>query len=174
MPIFRSKPQGGGAGLNLREFYTPEEDTRDDLRESYASMRSFIERLDAEFKETEIWLITSHDRLVLMDVPEYDQGDWHVTISALGEEFSISYLLPEIDSPLPYSEVQATAHGLDAAFRYAVVAMANTGGWNQSQELRTSRCGQTLQPLRVEILMATQTATLLMTSLDWFTGFEIN
>ena len=136
MPIFRSKSQGGGAELSLREFYTPEEDTRDDLRESYASMRSFIERLDAEFKEADIWLLTSHARLVLMDVPEYDQGNWHVTISALGEEFFISYQLPEMDSPLPYSEVHAAALGLDAAFRYVVVAMANTGGWNQCQEIQ--------------------------------------
>jgi hypothetical protein len=96
-----------------------------------------IDRLEIEFSETDIWLLTSHDRLVLMDSPTYDGGDWLVIVhSILGEEHNISYRMPHSVSPFPRgAEVHATARGLVEAVAFVRIAMRESGGWPTSTEL---------------------------------------
>jgi hypothetical protein len=101
-------------------------------------MIELIDRLDSDFPSTDIWLLTSHYRLILMDSATYDGGTWLVTVqSILGDEYSLSYRMPDTLSPFPRgAEVHATARGIDEALAFIRIAMRESGGWPTSRELK--------------------------------------
>lgn len=135
MPVISSNSQGG-ASVDQRDFYRKAIETEESevQRESHTRMISLIDRIDAEFPETEIWVLTSHYRLVLMDVPQYDLGDWLVIVERiLGFEYDFSYRL--LNPPFPGARVHGVARELEEAVRLIKVAMRESGGWTASKEL---------------------------------------
>ena len=126
MPVRCSESQGGGDGRNLTGFYTPEPDALPGTVKGFAAMRRLIERLCDELVHTDVWLLTSHDRLVLMDSEEYDEGDWHVMISAYDSCVSITFKLPSEYSLFPDGDVVARAFNDEEAFSFSIVAMLSS------------------------------------------------
>jgi hypothetical protein len=136
MPVFTSDSQGGESA-DQRDYYRGRiEDTDEDWRKrSFTSIIEFIDRLEAEFPHTDIWLLTSHDRLVLMDAVEYDSGDWLVSIEkVMITEFHFRYKMP--DPPIPNAGVQFIARGVDEAITRVKIAMRESGGWEGSPDLK--------------------------------------
>jgi hypothetical protein len=135
MPVFTSNSQGGETA-DQRDYYRDRiRHTDEDWRKrSFNSIIEFIDRLEADFPRTEIWLLTSHDRLVLMDAPEYDAGDWLVTVEkVLITEFHFRYKMPK--PPIPNAGVQFIARGVDEAVTRLKIAMKESGGWSHSPDL---------------------------------------
>jgi hypothetical protein len=139
MPIHTSQSQGGDT-VDRRDFYRRIAATASSSVDSAGAeaMIRLIDRLDSEFPTTDIWLLTSHYTLVLMDVPTYDEGEWLVSIQTiLGDEHYLSYRMPQGVSPFPRAtEVHTTAIGLDQAIAFIRIAMIASGGWGSSTELR--------------------------------------
>jgi hypothetical protein len=138
MPIHTSQSQGGEA-VDRRDFYRRIVESSDSSvgAAGAQAMIRLIDRLDAEFPHTDIWLLTSHHHLVLMDASTWDAGDWLVTVQGvLGDEHYLSYRMPAAVSPCPRgTEVHTTAIGIDQAVAFIKMAMRESGGWINSSEL---------------------------------------
>jgi len=138
MPVHTSQSQGGEA-VDRQDFYRQIVESSDSSVSTSGAeaMIRLIERLDVEFPTTDIWLLTSHQHLVLMDVSTYDAGDWLVTVQGvLGDEHFLSYRMPDAVSPFPRgTEVHTTAIGIDQAITFIRIAMRGSGGWINSTEL---------------------------------------
>ena len=134
MPVVTSDSQGGSE-VDQRDFFREEikTGTNEMRRESCRRMVALIDRIDAEFPDTTIWLLTSHHRLVLMDSPVYET-DWLVIIeSILANEYYFSYRL--VDPPFPGARVHGVAREIEEAMRLIKLAMRESGGWIMSKEL---------------------------------------
>ena len=135
MPLKRSSEQ---PNKTLIEFYNELTSLDHTNVESFIgrSMLSFIEMVNQTFKETELFGLTSHYRLILKakDLPG---GDWLVTISCYGtKEFEINYLMPDDISPWKFARVHGLASNLEIAKKYLIIAMTNSRGWGDSEELK--------------------------------------
>ena len=102
-----------------------------------------IDRLDQVFRTTDIWLMTSHGWLVLLDSSD-SFGRARVTIYSMSFiEFRIGYSVP--DSGNPFSSLAdsydiettlaTTVSEIDQAIEHIRTAMRATGGWPQSVEV---------------------------------------
>ena len=137
MPVRTSESQGGDA-VDQRDFYRSFFGIHPFITESSRSMIRLIDRLNAEFPITDVWLLTSHTRLTLMNAPTYDAGEGPVTIEDIrGDEHLLLFKIPAPDSS-PSSEPTRTrtkAIGLEEAIRSIKTAMRASGGWKDSPEL---------------------------------------
>jgi len=72
-----------------------------------------------------------------MDSPDYDGGDWLVSVRAIvGEDHFLSYRMPELICPFPrQASVETTAVGTDQAIAFIRIAMTASAGWTDSSEL---------------------------------------
>jgi hypothetical protein len=138
MPIHTSQSQGGEA-VDRRDFYRRIIESSDSSVSTSGAqaMIGLIDRLDVEFPSTDIWLLTSHQSLILMDASAYDAGDSLVTVQGvLGDEHYLSYRMPDEASPFPrMAEVHTSAIGIDQAIAFIRIAMRESGGWINSTEL---------------------------------------
>jgi hypothetical protein len=138
MPIHTSQSQGGES-VDRRDFYRRIAESSDSTvsTSSAEAMIRLIDRLDVEFPTTDIWLLTSHYSLILMDVPTFDAGDWLVTVQGVfGDEHLLSYKMPDAVSPFPRgTEVHTTAIGIEQTIAFIRTAMRESGGWINSTEL---------------------------------------
>ena len=136
MPVRTSESHGGDA-VDKRDFYRRRIEANPSNSENARAMIQLIDRLDAGFPTTDVWLLTSHHHLILMDAPTYDGGDWLVTIQGcFSGDYWMSYLIPAHQSPFPRpSEVHTTAQGIDQAVEFIKIAMRESGGWKDSPEL---------------------------------------
>jgi hypothetical protein len=138
MPVYTSRSQGGDQ-CDQRDFYREMAESAPSpiLSDGYLAMVRLIDRLDSEFAATNIWLLTSHHHLVLMDSPTYDGGEWLVSVrSIVGQEYFLSYRMPDQICPFPRNtSVETTAVGLDQAIAFIKIAMRASGGWPDSTEI---------------------------------------
>jgi hypothetical protein len=136
MPVHKSQGHGGDVE-DIRNGYRNRAERDEYNPEGSAAMVGLIDRLDAGFPGTDIWLLTSHYHLVLMDAPTWDAGDWLVTVQGVrDDEYFMSYLMPRSLSPFPRpAEVHTTAKGIDQAMECIRTAMRESGGWITSTEL---------------------------------------
>ena len=97
-------------------------------------MLLFLKMVDDLFKETTIWTFTSHDRLVLQN--EDKIGRNLVIISSIGlDSYYFEYLLPVNKSPWPNAMVRGEAKNLEEAKKYLLIAMRESEGWIDNEEL---------------------------------------
>lgn len=134
MPIKRNSHQNN---ITLEEFYL-------DLSATSANayidvgkeMLLFIEMINQTFKETLLWGLTSHARLVIQNV-DYWNADWLITVSNIGtKEYYFEYLVPENQQPWPNATVRGEARTLADAKKYLLIAMRECGGWIENVELK--------------------------------------
>ena len=98
------------------------------------SMLPFIELIKETFPQTEIYGLTSMHHLVLLATDSW-KSHWFVKFIYHGTEFNIEYLMPEDISPWPLARVHGTARTMSDAKKYLIIAMTESRGWPDSQEL---------------------------------------
>jgi hypothetical protein len=97
-------------------------------------MLAFIDMIHQSFKETPIWGLTSHYRLVLQNQDKWD-SDWYIIVSCSYSEYLFEYLLPLEKRPWEYAKVTGSANTLIEAKKYLLIAMKESGGWSNNEEV---------------------------------------
>lgn len=98
-------------------------------------MLQLIEVIDKLFKQTLIWGLTSHARLILQNADD-SASDWYVTLSSSGSEYyHVEYLLPVEKQPWSNAQVQGNVQSLAELEKYLLIAMRESEGWVGNEEL---------------------------------------
>lgn len=100
------------------------------------NMLAFIDLINQTFIDTKIWGLTSHAHLVLQTTDKWDD-DWYITINCIGtNEYYFEYRLPVDKSPWENATVKGVAKDMNEAKRYLLIAMRESEGWKDNQELK--------------------------------------
>jgi hypothetical protein len=107
MPIRRSSDQGSET---LEEFYIQFSKTGTSQYADVAKkMLTLIEMINQTFKETQLWGLTSHTRLIIQS-EDSSESKWFVIIENVGtDDFYFSYLMPVDKRPWEGARVQGQA-----------------------------------------------------------------
>lgn len=99
-------------------------------------MLAFIELINQLFKETLIWGLTSHERLVLLN-EDNSAAAMSVIIYSIGKsEYYFEYLIPGAKKPWENAYVTGQANSIENAKRYLLIAMNESEGWSNNDELK--------------------------------------
>lgn len=132
MPIKRNTDQ---KSKTLIEFYTDfKNESNSFLKGSGTLMLNWIDRINSEFKETEIWGLTSHHHLILQNENDYTSKIYVILTTGI-DEYHIEYLIPKESEPWENAYVKGVAKSLDEAIIMLKIAMRNCKGWTKSKEL---------------------------------------
>ncbi len=134
MPIKRSSDQ---KSMTLEEFYLEfSEKSSNSYVDVGKKMLQMVELINNTFKDTLLWGLTSHARLVIQAEDNWG-ADWYVIISNIGtEEYYFEYLLPDEEKPWPNATVRGEAKNLEEAKNYLIIAMYKSKGWFDNEELK--------------------------------------
>jgi len=134
MPIKRNTDQ---KSKTLTEFYTEVKNESNLVSNGTGTlMLNWIERINSEFKETEIWGLTSHYHLILQNQNDYTSKTYVILTTGM-DEYHIEYLVPKESEPWENAFVKGGTKSLDTAMKMLKTAMRNSKGWQQSTELKT-------------------------------------
>ncbi len=134
MPIIHCSDQ---KRQTLEEFYT--DFTKEDSEtwsKVGASMLSVLKLINDTFKETTIYGLTSHATLLFLSKDSY-KTPWYVSISSLGDEFFIEYLMTKDKQPWSSARVKGGTKSYDELKKMIIIAMTESEGWQESGELKT-------------------------------------
>lgn len=80
--------------------------------------------------------MTSLYHLKLLAEDTY-QSPWYISIISSGPENTwIDYMLPEQQQPWPNARVKGETASHDEAIKYIIIAMTESGGWADNEELK--------------------------------------
>ncbi|WP_116545446.1 hypothetical protein [Pontibacter virosus] len=131
MPIIRNSSQ---RSKTLIEFYT---DLKDEGNEYYkragALMLQWIDKINQELLDTDVWGLTSHDHLILQNKDDYSSTAW-VVLCATIDEYHIEYLLPKDDQPWENAYVKGATKSLNEAVEMVKIAIRSSEGWKEPKE----------------------------------------
>lgn len=134
MPIRRNTDQ---KSKTLTEFYTEVKNEPNVVSKGVGTlMLNWIDRINSEFKETEIWGLTSHYHLILQTENDYTSQTYVILTTGM-DEYHIEYLIPKETEPWENAYVKGATKSLDKAMEMLKIAMLNSKGWNKSSELKT-------------------------------------
>ncbi|WP_055445134.1 hypothetical protein [Lacinutrix himadriensis] len=134
MPIRRNTDQ---KSKTLTEFYNEVKNESNVISKSVGTlMLNWIERINSEFKETEIWGLTSHYHLILQTENDYTSKTYVILTIGM-DEYHIEYLIPKESEPWKNAYVKGATKSLETAMKMLKTAMLNSKGWNESAELKT-------------------------------------
>jgi hypothetical protein len=105
--------------------------------DNYSNYIDLINLINSLFQETNIWCLTSHRRLVLMNTDDW-QSNWFVIIAVSSSEFYFEYLIPTEVSPWKNAYVKGVAKSLEEAKIYLLTSMKESQGWKDSIELKNN------------------------------------
>ena len=133
MPIRRSSDQGSET---LEEFYIQFSKTGTSQYADVAKkMLTLIEMINQTFKETQLWGLTSHTRLIIQS-EDSSESKWFVIIENVGtDDFYFSYLMPVDKRPWEGARVQGQAESIREARSFMLIAMKESEGWQGNIEL---------------------------------------
>jgi len=121
---------------SLEDFYRGLQKEKDPFLSSVSdSMLEFIGLINEMFPKTTIWGLTSHARLVLQTADQWD-AEWFVIVKSLGNEFEFNYLMPDDTKPWAGARVTGGTRSLADARLYLLIAMRESGGWEDNEELK--------------------------------------
>ncbi|WP_452227604.1 MULTISPECIES: hypothetical protein [unclassified Lacinutrix] len=127
MPIRRNTDQ---KSKTLTEFYSELKNDSNVISKGVGTlMLNWIGRINSEFKETEIWGLTSHYHLILQNENDYTSNNYVVLTTGM-DEYHIEYLIPKELEPW-----KGATKSLDEAMEMLITAMINSKGWSKSTEL---------------------------------------
>ncbi len=133
MPIVRSDSQGGG---DVCEHYLPDGNCDECTAISMESMVRLIKAICDATPQTQIWALTSHYSLGLMNVPKYGQGKTLVVIHlSLDNFFRIEYRPRDGLLPAPNPMLHCNVRGIESAVQRVLVYLKASGGWPMSADL---------------------------------------
>ena len=99
-------------------------------------MFAFVKMVNETFKETTIWGLTSHSRLVLQTKDKWD-AEWFVIVNCIGSnEYYFEYLMTDDKKPWNHATVKGVTTSLDDAKKYLLISMKESGGWQDNNELK--------------------------------------
>ena len=116
---------------SLRRFYTELADRPglNGLSRIGQQMLEFLPLLEAALKDEEVWTLTSHERLCLINEARYD-APWCVIVQAVPwGGFAVRYRLPDDQAPWPGAMVEGSAENVDRAVEMVQVGMTRSNGW---------------------------------------------
>jgi hypothetical protein len=132
MPIRRISEQTRGT---LEEFYR-NASNEDPSIDTGSGMLQLIDWINQQFRVSNIWALTSLNRLVLLNENNW-QSRWYVIIyNWSGSYFAFEYLLPLSKQPWPDAMVRGETNSFDEATKYLLISMDESGGWNENEELK--------------------------------------
>lgn len=132
MPIRRNTDQ---KSKTLTEFYTDVKNESNVVSKGVGTlMLNWIDRINSEFKETEIWGLTSHYHLILQNQNDYTSKTYVILITGM-DEYHIEYLIPKELEPWENAYIKGATKSLDEAMEMLKTAMRNSKGWIKSTEL---------------------------------------
>jgi hypothetical protein len=133
MPITRCSEQ---SRCSLKEFYQEIAANKVyDPANAGGAMLEVLELINTLFKQTKIWGLTSHARLVLQNTDDSASG-WYVTLGSAGQGYYyIEYLLPVNKQPWSNAQVKGEAWSLGEVENYLLIAMRESEGWLGNEEL---------------------------------------
>jgi hypothetical protein len=133
MPISRCSEQ---SRCSLEEFYQEMSANKAyDPIDAGGAMIQFIGVINSLFKQTQIWGLTSHDRLILQSV-DNSASVCYVMISSIGHDYYFfEYLLPANKRPWSDALVRGETQSLADAEKYLLIAMRESEGWVGNEEL---------------------------------------
>ena len=129
MPIISGSDQ---KNKSLTQFYSSD---HEQTREMGAKMLSLINLIDTKFIETKIFGLTSLYKLNLLSQDSYKSAHY-VSIVTDGKIFRIDYLVPKHKQPWPEARISGETESLEQAFKYLIIAMTNSEGWQDNIELK--------------------------------------
>lgn len=140
MPIIRCSEQ---KRQTLEEFYKSFiPDNVNTFADVGSPMLSVLELINETFKETTIYGLTSHTTLLLLN-KDSSLSPWYVGINGLEtapngqrNEYHIEYLMQSDNQPWSNARVQGGTTSLDELRKYIVIAMIESKGWTDSDELK--------------------------------------
>lgn len=132
MPIRRNTDQ---KSKTLIQFYSDLKNDSNVVSKGVGTlMLNWIDRINSEFKETEIWGLTSHYHLFLQTEND-NTSQTYVILTTGMDEYHIEYLIPKESEPWENAYVKGATKSLDEAMIMLKIAMRNCKGWNKSKEL---------------------------------------
>lgn len=136
MPIVRRFEQNK---KTLEEFYKefiPKPD--DQIGDGGTPMLEVLESINAIFKETVLYGLTSHASLLLFN-NDHKDSEYYIVINAFRSnyygEYRIEYVIPGNDSPWKGATVNGTSQTLDEFEKMIIISMHKSGGWKKNIEL---------------------------------------
>ncbi len=121
----------------LEEFYLEltKEDNKITTVNIGNAMLLFIDMINQTFKETQIWGLTSHYRLVIQAKDDW-KSDWYIIVNCIGNnEYYFEYLMPADKRPWEHATVRGVARSITEAKKYLLISMNECGGWSGNSEL---------------------------------------
>ena len=110
MPIRRNTDQ---KSKTLTEFYIDVKNESSVFSKGAGTlMLNWIDRINSEFNETEIWGLTSHYHLVLQTENDYKYLSYVILTTGM-DEFYFEYLIPKESEPWENAYVKGATKSLD-------------------------------------------------------------
>lgn len=98
-------------------------------------MIKIIKFINKSFKDTLIYGLTSHLRLVLLTEND-TAAKWHIIVATIGDgEFHIEYKIPDRISPWPNGRLIGSTKNFEEAKKYLLIAMKECEAWQNNMEL---------------------------------------
>ncbi|HUC83144.1 MAG TPA: hypothetical protein VMR70_19700 [Flavisolibacter sp.] len=133
MPIKRNSAQ---PSKTLEEYYGEMVSSSNEIDQWRGrDMLAFIDVINETFPKTQLFGLTSVDRLVIQ-AEDYFRSDWYVIVSGLAGEYSFEYLMPKEKAPWQYAMVRGTAKSLDEARKFFIISIFESEGWKGNAELQ--------------------------------------
>ncbi len=135
MPIIR---YSGQKSMTLEEFYQELMNGESTFIENEIgkAMLEFISMVNLTFTKTILYGVTSHYSLVIQATDNWED-DWLVTVYSIGDRrFQFEYQMPKEQSPWDYAVVKGEANTIDEAKDFLIIAMIESEGWPDNEELR--------------------------------------
>jgi hypothetical protein len=133
MPLIRCSEQ---KRQTLEQFYSEfSSSENENVALSGKSMLKIIHHVNSLFKNTILYGVTSLASLNLLK-DDSSIKDWFVTLSASGDDFYISYLMPINKQPWPKARVTGSTKSFDELMKFLIIAMHESQGWANSMELQ--------------------------------------
>lgn len=98
------------------------------------AMIELINLINQIFKDTQIWGLTSHFRLILLTENRWNSKA-HVIISYGSEGYHFEYAMSDEKRPCPNTNVKGYCKSLEEAKKYLAISMNESGAWKGNEEL---------------------------------------
>ncbi|GAB4030347.1 hypothetical protein [Spirosoma jeollabukense] len=135
MPLLRFSEQ---ARLTVDEFYQEMASNSSPYYVKVSQhMREFVKMVNVAFPQTELWVMTSHDQLILMNRDDYEADKLIVIHHDGANHYHFEYKIPVSQQPWPDAYVKGYAGSLEEAQQRLIVCMHQSSGWPDSHELIT-------------------------------------
>ncbi len=104
----------------LNEYYT---EIKNSVSKSVGElMLIWIDRINSEFEDIEIWGLTSHCSLILQNENNYN-SEKYIILNIIANEYQIEYLIPKNFAPFENAYVLGKTNSIDKAMEILGIAI---------------------------------------------------